>query len=197
MDRLSKEVQESIRKNNGTYYDEATGTTYELGDSNYGAQSNNVGVTSQAKTTTQTISAKKAASNLTDAQMAQLKDGRTVTVKGTSYKMNGDNVVMTQTKNVGKLEYQASNFAKNALESGYQGLSTTGGNVKMAAGTLASTKTGDAADEIEQQIPLASQTLATVDIQSGVEYDLEDYSIMDEDQVNKSYSTIMSNAYGL
>ena len=67
----------------------------------------------------------------------------------------------------------------------------------MAAGTLASTKTGDAADEIEQQIPLASQTLATVDIQSGVEYDLEDYSIMDEDQVNKSYSTIMSNAYGL
>ena len=71
------------------------------------------------------------------------------------------------------------------------------GQPKAAAWTLASTQTGSAADEIENQIPLASQTLATVGIQSGVEYDLQDYTIMDEDQVNESYSQIMSNAYGL
>lgn len=121
---------------------------------------------------------------------------------GTQYFYNPSDKSLTISKNISNLEYnigniEAGQYATYTNAAGKSVSTVAAGQPKAAAWTLASTKTGSAADEIENQIPLASQTLANVGIQSGVEYDLQDYTIMDEDQVNESYSQIMSNAYGL
>lgn len=155
------------------------------------------------KTTTKTIQK----STLSDKQIEALKalDGQAAGNTKVNVEFAGDTIKITTTGKgnaLGKALHDvtstgAGQYATYTNAAGESVSTVAAGQPKAAAWTLASTKTGNAADEIEQQIPLASQTLATVGIQSGVEYDLEDYSIMDEDQVNESYSTIMSNAYGL
>ena len=155
------------------------------------------------KTTTKTIQK----STLSDKQIEALKalDGQAAGNTKVNVEFAGDTIKITTTGKgnaLGKALHDvtstgAGQYATYTNAAGETVSTVAAGQPKAAAWTLASTQTGSAADDIESQIPLASQTLATVDIQSGVEYDLEDYSIMDEDQVNKSYSTIMSNAYGL
>lgn len=129
----------------------------------------------------------------------QLKNpGDTFTAAdGTQYSLTPDNTVLKlSSKATNKLAYDLYEFKGNAMFSPYTGVPQTGYPTAVAK-TVAADAISNEAQDMVNDIPNASQTLATVDIQSGYEYDLEDYSIMNEDQVNKSYSTIMSNAYGL
>lgn len=200
LSEVSESVKKELIKNNGTYTDPKTGKTYELSEAANGAQADKVGITSKAKQTTTTTTIDKLKNTLNETQLQQLSEGHTVTTgnpsKGgqTSYKLNGDNVQVTTTKNTGVLQYKADEFTKNAMANGYQGLSTTGGNVKMAAGALASNATTSEAKRLEQQIPTASAQYATVNTKTGYEYTLEDYNPISSDELDKKYAQIMTQA---
>ena len=155
------------------------------------------------KTTSKTIQK----STLSDAQIEALKalDGKAAGSTKIKVEVTGDTVTITSTgkgTQFGKAIHDitstgAGQYATYTNAAGDSVSTVAAGQPKAAAWTLASTTTRGAADNIEDQIPLASQQYATVDIQSGVEYDLEDYTIYGADQVNESYSQIMSDAYGL
>ena len=148
-----------------------------------------------------TVEIKAADGTTTKVKVAdQLKNpGDTFTAAdGSTYTLNPDGKTITKfsTGNSNRFAYDFQEFKSNALSGDYAGVPQTGYTSTVGL-TVASDSMTDEAQDMLNQVPYMSQTYATVDIQSGYEYDLQDYSLMDENQVNKSYSTIMSNAYGL
>ncbi len=191
---LPEDIQQSIKDGNSTGHIDNNTTYKTVGDGKVEVTTTTPG---KVKTTYNTELLKDQ-SKAVQKEVGKLSAGQSTNIKGKTYTNLGDGYVeITTSKNLGLAGETLYNLENAATVNGYQGLTSNGGNVKAAVGALSSNALNNSADEIENQIPYASQTFATVDIQSGYEYDLQDYTIMDEDQVNESYSQIMANAYGL
>lgn len=115
------------------------------------------------------------------------------TAKGVTYTLNSDGTVTAvSTSSSSKLAYDLSNYVTSSVEGSYNGLASSG-NVKTALLAALSLSSADASSDIADSISDASTTYATVTTETGVEYELEDYSIMSEDELDESYASILSS----
>ncbi len=154
--------------------------------------------------------------NLTDAQVSELQNGGTVTAKSgtseTTLTLDGETLNVSTTSSVSGLEQKFNTYKTTAtdwassINAGEYGTYTVGdetystfstANAKNAAWATASTLASDASDDAKKAVSTASTTYATVNTQTGVEYDLSDYTIMSEEEVDEKYAQIMSQAYML
>lgn len=155
-------------------------------------------------------------SGLSEAELTSIKNGGTVTKDGYTYSLNeefmsGNNMTLDQinSRNIpltkttanslsaagkfNKATSAAKNYTNNASWQG--GIDTS--YIPTAGKTVVANSIGNEADKIQNQIPYANTTYATVNTQTGYEYDLQDYSILSDDELNQKYAEIMNQAYSI
>ncbi len=93
----------------------------------------------------------------------------------------------------GKID-SAKQAYSGAVEAGYQGLPTTGGNIKLAGLATTSSAMGDYANTFNGNIDSANQRYATITTQKGYQYDLLDYTTISQDELNQRYAQIVKQS---
>ncbi len=193
----------------------ADGTTTTTVRDSYGYEKSSSTTSSAggSKTTTADFNATELATeyNLTSEQITTLKNGGTVTAKnGTTLTTSAADdmasvTIQTKANAVSKATSALNDWA-SSINAGEYGTYTVGdetystfstANAKNAAWATASTLASDASDDAKKAVSTASTTYATVNTQTGVEYDLSDYTIMSEEEVDEKYAQIMNQAYML
>lgn len=219
----AKNVATNIVKGSTNYYkgawSSATGTTFQkLGQVAKGTLTDTAGnMVGAAKATGSAVKNSKVGQTVSKAanKVANSKVGQAAGKVGGAAKNVGSKIANSglgkkvgaaagkiggAAKKVGgkitgsKVGQAASGFVSDVSTSAAGGYKGMGATPLYGGLTVASIQAGNVATDTENGIYTANQAFATLNTQTGYEYDLQDYNVISEDALNQKYAAIMQNA---